>query len=110
MARFQKERKQSGENLLPISLNLSRLDFTLIQPEERVTQACDAYKIPADCICCEITERMVAENREEMDRVIHRFHQAGHEIWLDDFGAEYSSLNALHRFAFDLIKLDMGFA
>ena len=109
VARFQKERKQSGKNLLPISLNLSRLDFTLIQPEERVTQACDAYKIPADCICCEITERMVAENREEMDRVIHRFHQAGHEIWLDDFGAEYSSLNALHRFAFDLIKLDMGF-
>ncbi|MGN1022530.1 MAG: EAL domain-containing protein, partial [Lachnospiraceae bacterium] len=67
------------------------------------------YRIPAGCICAEITETMVAENREEMGQVIRGFHEAGFEIWLDDFGAEYSSLSSLHRSPFDLIKLDMGF-
>lgn len=109
VAQFQSERQKSGEALLPISLNLSRLDFDLIQPLAKLEEVCAKYRIPAGCICAEITETMVAENREEMGLVIRGFHEAGFEIWLDDFGAEYSSLNSLHRCPFDLIKLDMGF-
>ena len=109
VAQFQSERQKSGEALFPISLNLSRLDFDLIQPWAKLEEVCAKARIPAGCICAEITETMVAENREEMGRVIRGFHEAGFEIWLDDFGAEYSSLNSLHRCPFDLIKLDMGF-
>ena len=32
-----------------------------------------------------------------------------YRVWLDDFGAGYSSLNVLKDFRFDLLKLDMEF-
>ncbi|MGN1023656.1 MAG: EAL domain-containing protein, partial [Lachnospiraceae bacterium] len=59
VARFQSERQESGEELFPISLNLSRLDFDLISPLARLEEACTKYRIPAGCICAEITETMV---------------------------------------------------
>lgn len=40
---------------------------------------------------------------------IHNFRQAGYEVWMDDFGSGYSSLNYLKNFEFDEIKLDMIF-
>ena len=33
----------------------------------------------------------------------------GFEVWLDDFGSGYSSLNNLQDIAFDVIKVDMQF-
>ena len=33
----------------------------------------------------------------------------GIQLWLDDFGAGYSSLNVLKDFSFDVLKIDMGF-
>ena len=40
---------------------------------------------------------------------IERFHLDGFEVWLDDFGSGYSSLNTLQNFRFDLAKIDMMF-
>ncbi|WP_230844877.1 EAL domain-containing protein [Lactobacillus delbrueckii] len=34
---------------------------------------------------------------------IHNFRQAGYEVWKDDFGSGYSSLNYLKNFEFDEI-------
>ncbi|MCR4847138.1 MAG: EAL domain-containing protein [Eubacterium sp.] len=33
----------------------------------------------------------------------------GYQIWLDNFGSGYSSLNNLVEYDFDVIKLDMVF-
>ena len=33
----------------------------------------------------------------------------GYQIWLDDFGSGYSSLNSLTEYSFDVLKLDMVF-
>ena len=40
---------------------------------------------------------------------IQRFHDAGFDVWMDDFGSGYSTLNLLKDFDFDLIKIDMEF-
>ena len=45
----------------------------------------------------------------EAKTAVERFHQAGYQVWMDDFGSGYSSLNVLKGTDFDEIKLDMGF-
>ena len=40
---------------------------------------------------------------------INKFRNAGYEVWMDDFGSGYSSLNVLKDFTFDEIKIDMAF-
>ena len=38
-----------------------------------------------------------------------RFRDAGFEVWMDDFGCGYSSLNLLKDYDFDVLKVDMEF-
>lgn len=72
-------RIDKGEKLVPVSINLSRADFQMMDPLTELNQA------------------------------IHNFRQAGYEVWMDDFGSGYSFLNYLKNFEFDEIKLDMIF-
>ena len=108
-ARLIHDRIANGCEMLPVSINLSRLDFSLMDPLARVEEAVKKYDIPKRYIHVEITETAVAKSRGELEKAIESFREAGYEVWLDDFGSEYSSLNALHNFDFDMLKIDMGF-
>lgn len=108
-ARLIHDRISNGCEMLPVSVNLSRLDFSLMNPLERVEEAVRKYDIPKRYIHVEITETAVAKSSGELEKAIVGFREAGYEVWLDDFGSEYSSLNALHNFDFDMLKIDMGF-
>ena len=44
-----------------------------------------------------------------MKGIIEGFRSAGFEVWMDDFGSGYSSLNLLKDYQFDTIKMDMVF-
>ena len=57
----------------------------------------------------EITESAFIENQELLKREVARFRSNGFEVWMDDFGSEYSTLNLLEELDFDLIKIDMKF-
>ncbi|MBQ2141189.1 MAG: EAL domain-containing protein, partial [Acidaminococcaceae bacterium] len=98
-----------GETPIPISVNLSRLDFTLCDIFSVADQVVSDYQIPHDFIYFEITESVMAEEQEMLKGIVDRFRSAGFQIWMDDFGSAYSSLNALKEFSFDEIKLDMRF-
>lgn len=100
---------ESGRRPVPISLNLSQLDFDLIQPLKCLNEMTERYHTPHSYVHIEITETVLAENQDRMARMIDQFHAEGYEVWLDDFGSGYSSLKSLSHFPFDLIKLDMGF-
>ena len=51
----------------------------------------------------------MAEQKELIIGIVDRFRSAGYQIWMDDFGSAYSSLNILKDFLFDELKLDMNF-
>ena len=51
----------------------------------------------------------MAEQKELLRGIVDRFRSAGYQIWMDDFGSAYSSLNILKEMYFDEIKLDMSF-
>ena len=99
----------NGETPIPVSVNLSRLDFTLCDIFTVADHIVSDYQIPHDFIYFEITESVMAEQKELLMGIVERFRSAGYQIWMDDFGSAYSSLNILKEFSFDELKLDMSF-
>ena len=104
--------RQSVENNqtpIPVSINLSRMDFTHCDIFSVVDENARAFHIPHDFLYIEITESVLAEQEGQMRDVVERFRKAGYQIWMDDFGSGYSSLNMLKDYSFDELKLDMRF-
>lgn len=100
---------KSNKSIVPVSVNLSRLDFDLLDPFEYIEEVIEKYQVPRKLLRIEITETVLQRNEAKLATMISKFHNAGYQVWLDDFGSEYSSLNALHNYHFDELKIDMGF-
>ncbi|MBP3885525.1 MAG: EAL domain-containing protein [Olsenella sp.] len=94
---------------IPFSVNLSRLDFELCDIVSEVEAVLAEYGIPHDKVAIELTESALAGNREFLKGEVDRFREDGLEVWMDDFGSGYSSLNILKDYTFDLVKFDMAF-
>ena len=95
--------------MVPLSVNLSRLDFKLTDTFRMVDDIVREYQIPHDFLYLEITESIMAENKAQIIEVVNRFRENGYQIWMDDFGSAYSSLNILKELPFDELKMDMMF-
>lgn len=98
-----------GNKVVPISFNLSRADFLTCQPFEVAENCIREFNIERKYLCVEITETIAINSPEVINRATEQFRNAGYEVWMDDFGSGYSSLNALKNFSLDEIKIDMGF-
>lgn len=109
LCRTCREYHDRGIPYIPMSFNISKLDFELCDIVDEVTAIVDEYGLPHELISVEITESTLAGNQEFLRGEVDRFREAGFEVWIDDFGSGYSSLNVLKNYQFDLIKVDMGF-
>ena len=103
------ERFERNEKVVPISFNLSRLDFYLCDIFKIIDDEVTLYQLPHDAIKVELTESIVASDAQAIKKEMQRFQEAGYAVWMDDFGTGYSSLNLLKDFSFDELKLDMAF-
>ena len=108
VCRELREELNRGNPVVPISFNLSRLDFIGCDIFEVVERALAKYRIEREYIRVEITESIMASNAYVRSE-IERFRHAGYEVWMDDFGSGYSSLNTLKDYKFDELKIDMVF-
>lgn len=102
-------RMRDGLPVVPVSINISRTDFASCDPFEVLTRATAAHDIPSRLVCVEITESVAMTDPAGIEREVERFRAAGYEVWMDDFGSAYSSLNTLKDFTFGKLKLDMLF-
>lgn len=102
-------RLRRGLPVIPVSVNLSLRD--LVDPDIAGTLAriTDAEGVSHDLLRIEFTESAASNDPELLKNQVSALHEAGFEVWMDDFGSGFSSLNVLKEFDFDLIKLDMGF-
>ncbi len=98
-----------GMAVVPISVNLSQLDFELCDIKTEIDKIRAKYDIPTYLLNVEITESAIASGETFLSEQINRFREAGYQVWMDDFGAGYSSLNNLKTFDFDVLKIDMNF-
>ena len=99
----------SGFPIVPVSINLSALDFQMLNMPYLASEALRINNLPKNLLNIEITERALGENRQEIYDVMENFKSNGFEIWLDNFGSKYSSLNVLEEIDFDLLKIDRRF-
>ncbi|MBQ9628034.1 MAG: bifunctional diguanylate cyclase/phosphodiesterase [Synergistaceae bacterium] len=95
--------------LVPVSINLSRLDFELCNIFQEVEHALRVNNIPREMIRIEITESINEDDTSVLNLGIEKFRAMGYQVWMDDFGSGYSSLNVLKDYNFDTIKFDMKF-
>ena len=99
----------SGLTVVPVSFNLSRLDFDLCDILQVIEDAVHSNGLSRNLVNVEITESVFGAEPEFMAKVISRIRSLGYQVWMDDFGSAYSSLNVLKDFDFDELKIDMGF-
>lgn len=92
----------------PISVNVSRKDFSDPQLAEYILDLTNEYNIPHELLHIEITESAYSDNPEQLKNIVGMLHSNGFVIELDDFGTGYSSLTAINSFKIDIIKLDMS--
>ena len=100
---------KAKEPVVPVSVNLSRLDFELRDVVQSVEDILAKHQMPRYMMDLEVTESALNDNEGFLRSECEKLRNLGYEVWLDDFGSGYSSLNTLAEYEFDVLKLDMVF-
>ena len=100
---------ENGDPIVPASVNISRLDFELCDITGLIEETRRRYKVPREMLDIEITESALNDNVGHLKSECIKLRDYGYQIWLDDFGSGYSSLNSLTEYSLDVLKLDMVF-
>lgn len=100
--------KAEGKPLVPISLNLSRLNIENDDLPDIIISYVKKLGIDPQLIHLEVTESAYVDNMAKMTAAVKKLHDHGFIIELDDFGAGYSSLTTLNNIELDILKLDMS--
>lgn len=92
-----------------INVNLSRVQLTLDDLEQRVARTLTYFDVEPCRLHLEITETAVMQDPTAAMRTMHALRALGVKLDLDDFGTGYSSLGSIHEFPLDAIKIDRTF-
>lgn len=106
---FIKQRRNSGNNIVPVAINLSRIDF---YDPSLMDELMEYFKVSprlAEFVRVEVTESAYADLEKSAMGYLDALKNMGVKVLLDDFGSGMSSLSTLESFSFDIVKLDMGF-
>lgn len=100
---------ESGLKPVPVSFNISRTDFNVLDITSEINKIIDKYHLSHKMFQIEITESTVMSNPEKIIKEVNRFKSFGFDVLMDDFGSAYSSLGTLRELDFDEIKIDASF-
>lgn len=108
-ARWLQAWKQKGNAVLPISVNISRMDIIGMDVVSFFKTLIKDYQLDPSWLELEITESAYSARGEEIILAINKLMNNGFTVSMDDFGSGYSSLNMLKDISVDVLKLDMRF-
>ena len=91
---------------LRISSNLSAANFLADNLVDHVRNTLARHRLAPDRLKLEITETVLLQQRERVQRIIAALRALGVHVVLDDFGAGHASLAYLRDYAFDGLKID----
>lgn len=109
VCKFIREWLDKGAQLVPISVNVSRMNAFDESFSDYLIKLVKEFKIPVELLQLEITESAFMANEDNLIKHIKKLKNYGFRLAMDDFGAGYSSLNMLRTVPVDIIKLDKGF-
>jgi EAL domain-containing protein (putative c-di-GMP-specific phosphodiesterase class I)/GGDEF domain-containing protein len=92
-----------------IAVNVSALQFRNERFADHVLQIVKHAGLPPSHLELEITESIAMEDPERALRLLQPLRSAGVRLAIDDFGCGHSSLAALSKLPFDVIKIDQQF-
>ena len=92
-----------------VSVNVSALQFRSDRFADNVLRIVQHAGLAPQRLELEITESVVMEDPERALHMIKPLRDAGVRLAIDDFGCGHSSLSALSRLPFDVIKIDQQF-
>lgn len=107
--KFQKKRYQSDKITVPVSTNLSWMDFYDETIMNWLEKKCADASMPSGLCRMEITETSYAAIEADRNATLEALREAGILLLLDDFGSGYSSFGMLQNYNFDIMKIDMSF-
>ncbi|MGA8207533.1 MAG: EAL domain-containing protein [Candidatus Dormiibacterota bacterium] len=94
---------------LVVSVNLSMAELEDPSLVGDVEQALHRSGLAPERLHLEVTESVLSTDPELAARVLTQLHDLGVWLALDDFGTGNSSLTALQRFPFQVLKIDRSF-
>jgi EAL domain-containing protein (putative c-di-GMP-specific phosphodiesterase class I) len=92
-----------------VAVNVSALQFRSERFADNVLRVVQHAGLAPQLLELEITESMALEDIDRALRVIEPLRAAGVRLAIDDFGCGHSSLAALSKLPFDVIKIDQQF-
>lgn len=109
VAMWLRERLNRGLRVVPISLNVSRVDILACDVAEHMGSLAAQYNLPPELMRIEITETAYTGESEAVDKLTADLHTRGFSTYMDDFGTGQSTLAMLKNVNVDVIKLDRTF-
>ena len=94
---------------LSMAVNLSGRQVSDPRLLEEIQATIGENRLTPGTLKLELTESVLVENAEVVQRFLATLRGSGVGIWVDDFGTGYSSLSYLHRFPVDGLKIDKAF-
>ena len=107
--RFQEERYCQEKRMVPVAVNLSRMDLMDGRMTERIFTEIQETKVPKQYFRYEIIESACTIISTQGEEFLESLRQQGVQIFLDDFGTGVSTFETVRDYTFDALKLDMGF-
>ena len=108
---FINDRCENNKFVVPISVNLSWMDFYDEIMMEKILKEMDRFRENGreHMARFEITETSYAAIRENRSSILESLRIKNAKILLDDFGSGFSSFGMLQDYDFDILKIDMSF-
>jgi len=103
------ERVHPRDRPMFVSVNVSTRQLGQDDFPDTVAQILARSGLAARSLVLEITEGMLADDREAIIARLHRLKALGLRIAVDDFGTGYSALSHLQQFPIDILKIDKSF-
>lgn len=106
---FQKKRYQEGKKIVPIAVNLSRMDLMDEEIMENISRKIQESIVPRKYFRYEVIESAYTQISEKGEAFLASLREHGVQILLDDFGSGNSTFETVRDYTFDALKLDRGF-
>jgi diguanylate cyclase (GGDEF)-like protein/PAS domain S-box-containing protein len=94
---------------LTVSVNVSSKQFSQSNLIKEITDILIRTGIQPNNLRLEVTESLLMADTLSATEMLRELKLMGVQISIDDFGTGYSSLSYLHRFPFDILKIDRSF-
>ena len=100
------EMKQLGLDTLPISVNISRLDFYAGGVSGCLSALTEKFGVAPQDLRLEITESTYSRDPSMIGQAISDLHTRGFTLMVDDFGSGWSTLETIKAAPVDMMKID----